>query len=229
MARAPDAVVDADTAGIDTAGMSSGSLWGGFLLNRPVGLVKKTNNGTSREPAESDIRQEGSMKQFKDRVLARLYMRYPSLLKRWARKARIVSYSESPWTDFTGSLARSRLALVTTGGIYLKTQPPFDMQARDGDPTFREIPAEATKTDLAISHAYYDSRDANSDINIVFPIDRVRELAQFGEIGNVNHRHFSFMGHITERQIDTLINMTAPQVADLLDEDGVDIALLTPA
>lgn len=169
------------------------------------------------------------MKQVTDKFLARLYARYPSLLKRWARKARIVSFSESPWSELTGSLADSNLALVTTGGIHLKKQPPFDMQARDGDPTFREIPAEATQTALAISHGYYDSRDANSDINIVFPIDRVRELAQFGEIGSVNHRHFSFMGHITGRQIHTLTNQTAPQVADLLDEDGVDIALFTPA
>jgi len=169
------------------------------------------------------------MKQFKNKVLARLYTRYPSLLKRWARKARIVSYSESPWTDFTGSLARSRLALVTTGGIYLKTQPPFDMQARDGDPTFREIPAEATQADLAISHDYYDNRDAVRDINIVFPLERVRLLEQFGEIGKVNHRHFSFMGHISNHHIDTLISETAPGVAEKLREDSVDMALLTPA
>ena len=123
------------------------------------------------------------MKQFKDKVLARLYTRYPSLLKRWARKARIVSYSEITLDDFTGCLAHSRLALVTTGGIHLKTQPPFDMQDRHGDPTFREIPADATPADLAISHDYYDNRDADSDINIVFPLERVRLLAQFGEIG----------------------------------------------
>lgn len=169
------------------------------------------------------------MNPIKDKFLARLFNRFPSLLKIWARQAKIVSFSETPWTDFTGSLSHSRLALITTGGIHLKTQPPFDMQDRDGDPTFREIPADAAPEDLSISHNYYDNRDADSDINIIFPIDRVRQLAQFDEIGSVNRRHFSFMGHLTKRHLDSLANQSAPQVADLLVEDGVDIVLLTPA
>jgi hypothetical protein len=57
----------------------------------------------------------------------------------------------------------------------------------------------------------------------------VRLLEQFGEIGSVNHRHFSFMGHLTKHHLDTLTNHTAPRVAELLAGDGVDIALLTPA
>ena len=73
------------------------------------------------------------------------------------------------------------------------------------------------------------NRDAVRDINTVFPLERVRLLEQFGEIGKVNHRHFSFMGHISNRHLDTLINETAPDVAEKLKDDGVDIALLTPA
>jgi D-proline reductase (dithiol) PrdB len=50
-----------------------------------------------------------------------------------------------------------------------------------------------------------------------------------GEIGAVNDRHFSFMGHIKGNHIDTLLNETAPRVAKMLKEDGVDVAILTPA
>jgi D-proline reductase (dithiol) PrdB len=169
------------------------------------------------------------MKQLKDKVIARLITRYPSLLNRWARKARIVRYSETPWTLFTGDAVKSRLALITSGGFHLKSQPPFDMRDREGDPSFREIPADAKPDSLSITHNYYDQRDAVRDINIVFPLERVRLLEQFGEIGQVNHRHFSFMGHISNRHLDTLINETAPGVAEKLRGDSVDIALFTPA
>lgn len=169
------------------------------------------------------------MKQLIDMVIARLFTRYPSLLNRWAQNARIVRYSEAPWTSFTGDPAKSRLALITTGGFHLKSQPPFDMKDRQGDPSFREIPAGAKPADISITHNYYDNRDAVRDINTVFPLERVRLLEQFCEIGKVNHRHFSFMGHISNRHLDTLINETAPCVAEKLREDSVDIALLTPA
>jgi D-proline reductase (dithiol) PrdB len=99
----------------------------------------------------------------------------------------------------------------------------------DGDPTFREIPSNAAIHDLAITHNYYDHTDADKDINIVFPIERVQELKSTGDIGDVNHRHFSFMGHIRGRHIDTLINDTATNVARILKNDSVDIVILTPA
>jgi D-proline reductase (dithiol) PrdB len=169
------------------------------------------------------------MKQLKDKLIARLLTRYPSMLSRWAQMARIVRYSATPWTSFTGDPARSRLALITTGGVHLNSQPPFDMKDRQGDPSFRKIPADAKPSDLSITHNYYDHRDAGRDVNIVFPLERVRLLEQFGEIGRVNHRHFSFMGHISNHHLDTLINETAPGVAENLKQDGVDIALLTPA
>jgi D-proline reductase (dithiol) PrdB len=169
------------------------------------------------------------MKRLKDKLIARLFTRYPAMLNRWAQKVRVAHYDETPWTPFTGDPAKSRLALITSGGFHLKSQPPFDMEDRQGDPSFREIPADAKPADLSITHNYYDHRDAARDVNIVFPLERVRLLEQFGEIGKVNHRHFSFMGHISNHHLDTLINETAPGVAEKLTEDGVDIALLTPA
>ena len=189
----------------------------GSISPRPVRTILKT------------AVKSFEMKQLKDKVIARLFTRYPSLLNRWAQKARIVRYSEPPWTLFTGDPAKSRLALITTGGVHLKSEPPYDMKDRQGDPSFREIPADANPADLSITHNYYDNRDAVRDINTVFPLERVRMLEQFGEIGKVNHRHFSFMGHISNHHIDTLISETAPGVAEKLREDGVDIALLTPA
>ena len=50
-----------------------------------------------------------------------------------------------------------------------------------------------------------------------------------GAIKSVNGRHFSFMGHIMHQHIDTLMNETAPRVAEMLKRDAVDIAILAPA
>jgi D-proline reductase (dithiol) PrdB len=71
--------------------------------------------------------------------------------------------------------------------------------------------------------------DADKDVNIIFPIERVQELKQSHEIGDVNCRHFSFMGHIMQHHIQTLMKVTAPRVAEALKSDNVDIVILTPA
>ena len=65
-----------------------------------------------------------------------------------------------------------------------------------------------------------------ADKNLAFPLDRFRELEAQGAIGELNHRHFSFMGSIVGPR--RLIDETAPLVARRLREDGVDAVLLTP-
>ncbi|MDA8139654.1 MAG: glycine/sarcosine/betaine reductase selenoprotein B family protein [Desulfobacteraceae bacterium] len=145
------------------------------------------------------------------------------------KKHQFVEFNDVPWTPFKGRAAQSRVALVTTAGVHLKNDPPFNMRDPAGDPSFREIPALAAPGSWTITHNYYDHSDADQDINVVFPFERLRQLAELGEIGSVNTRHFSFMGHILPPHIQTLMHRTGPQVAQLLKQDGVDIVLLTPA
>jgi D-proline reductase (dithiol) PrdB len=169
------------------------------------------------------------LKQRTNKILGRLFTRHPVLVKLWASHTTVVEFPDTPWTPLAKAAKRCRLALVTTGGVHLEVQRPFDMMDPDGDPTFREIPAHTSPRDLRITHDYYDHTDADRDINVVFPLERVRELETLGEIGAVNPRHFSFMGHIKNAHIATLLNDTAPGVASALKSDGVDIAILTPA
>jgi D-proline reductase (dithiol) PrdB len=164
-----------------------------------------------------------------DQWLAKLFTRFPALFRRWVRTHRFVEFEDVPWTAFQGKAAHSRVALITTGGVHLKSDAPFNMRDPAGDPTFREIPADVAPGAWTITHNYYDHSDADQDINVVFPIDRLRELAELGEIGTMNRRHFSFMGHILPPHIHTLLHTTAPQVAGLLKQDKVDLVILTPA
>ena len=169
------------------------------------------------------------LRQKTDVFVAKFFTKFPCLLKQWSQKAKFIEFSDSPWTQLTKETAHCRLALITTGGVHLTSQTPFDMNDPLGDPTYREIPYDAALTDLMITHNYYDHRDADKDIDIILPIRRVRDLVMAGDIGEVNHRHFSFMGHISKHHINTLIQDSAPTVAAALIKDAVDIVLLTPA
>jgi D-proline reductase (dithiol) PrdB len=168
------------------------------------------------------------LKQKKDKLVAKIFSKSPTLFNAWVQRSSFIEFTDSPWTTLQRRISDSRLALISTGGVHLKSQSPFDMMDPAGDSSFREIPADTSPSELIITHNYYDHADADKDINIVLPIERVLELKQSGEIGKVNHRHFSFMGHIRHHHIETLMQETAPRVAAQLKSDNVDISILTP-
>ncbi len=136
-------------------------------------------------------------------------------------------YNTSPHTPLNKPLDETRYTLITTGGFYLEGQQPF-AKSIGGDCSFREIPNSISTQDLLIQHSssVYDPSDTRTDANLVFPLDRFRELEHKGKIGSLNHRHFSFMGSISLPR--SLIKLTAPKVGMLLKEDKVDVVFLTP-
>ena len=166
---------------------------------------------------------------WKNRSLAKILRYCPGLVRRWARRQTFASSEEAPWTPLRKPLIDCRVALVSTAGAHLRTQAPFDMRNPLGDPSFRDIPAAVAPEDLTITHDYYDHRDADRDINIVFPWQRLRELARQGLVGAVSPVHIGFMGHIDGELITTLRQQTAPDAARLLLQNKVDVALLFPA
>lgn len=174
------------------------------------------------------MNNSAAINRFKHRAIARLITAYPVLARFFVDPARCPETDGIPWTSVSKTLAESKVAMVTTAGVHHRRQKPFDMTDTEGDPTFREIDLSLPLSDLMITHDYYDHRDADRDINIVFPADRLREFEKEGIIGELSKRHFSFMGHIDGRHIQTLINETAPEVAKSLSSDGVDLVLLTP-
>ena len=133
-------------------------------------------------------------------------------------------YKESPHTPLRVPLNECSVALITTAGFLLEGQDPFG----NGDCSYREIPTSVQTQALINGHksAAYDERGLETDPNLAFPLDRFRELEIEGKIGSLNHRHFSFMGSITKPH--ALITQTAPEVAQMLKTDGVNVAFLTP-
>ncbi len=133
-----------------------------------------------------------------------------------------------PCAKLAKPLNAARVALVTTAGLHTPEQASFDSFLKDGDASFREIPNTVTTSTLIESHKSdsFDHSGIQADRNLAFPLDRFRELVARGEIGSLNRRHFSFMGSILRAK--RLITETAPQVAERLRADAVDVAFLTP-
>ena len=133
-----------------------------------------------------------------------------------------------PCARLNAPLKKSRIALVTTAGLRAPAQPDFDRSIKLGDTSFREIPNTIETGSLVESHRSkaFDHSGIRADANLAFPLDRFRELESRQIIGELNHRHFSFMGSIIAPR--KLIEVTAPQVARTLREDQVNAVFLTP-
>lgn len=126
------------------------------------------------------------------------------------------------WTPVTMELKDMKIALATAAGVHMKSDDRFNLA---GDFSYREIPGDAPVSEMMVSHGGYDNGDVNKDINCMFPIDRLRELAEEGFIKAVAPTHFGFMGGGGNQ--DKFTQETGPQIAAKLKEEGVDAVLLT--
>jgi D-proline reductase (dithiol) PrdB len=161
-------------------------------------------------------------------LVGHVYTRFPVLARWWGRRFSALRFADVPLAPLHKPLHTCRVALVTTGGVHLFSQPAYDMQDPRGDPSFRSIPADTPRERLTITHDYYDHSDAERDLNILLPIELFNQLAADRTIGALS-TCYSFMGHIEPPHVATLLGTTAPQVAHMLKQEHVDLVLLTPA
>ncbi|MBA2677747.1 MAG: hypothetical protein H0U76_05050 [Ktedonobacteraceae bacterium] len=135
-------------------------------------------------------------------------------------------------------LKEASVALFTSGAFYRDDQEPFypanlsyeqairdTRSAMERVASVRMIPGDTPESRLRVGHIAYDVRAAQKDSNVIFPLERFRELAQQGFIGSLAPRNYSYHG-LTN--IPRLRDETAPQWAQMLKDDGVDAVFLTP-
>jgi D-proline reductase (dithiol) PrdB len=126
-----------------------------------------------------------------------------------------------PFTPFRGRIEEATLCLVTTAGVRLKTDRPFQLE---GDTTYRVIGGEASGAELTFDDTHYDHTCAERDINCIFPVDRLRELAHEKRIAGLTERHFS-LGF--SQALRELRERTVPGLAREVDRTRPDAVLLT--
>lgn len=127
-----------------------------------------------------------------------------------------------PYTPRRRELSETVFALVSTAGVHLREQESYDLE---GDNSWRLIPGDVRSDALMVTHAHYDHRHADQDINCVFPIDRLRELAAEGIIGGAGDKHLGFMGY--SQQLRDLYERAAPEMAKIIERSRADAVLLT--
>ncbi len=126
-----------------------------------------------------------------------------------------------PYTPFQGRLEDVEVCLVSTAAVRTKDDAPFDV---DGDTTWRVIPGESEAKDLRYDDAHYDHACVDRDMNCVFPIDRVRELAREGRVAGLTARHFS-LGY--SQALRELRERTIPALVREVDRERPGAVLLT--
>ena len=131
-----------------------------------------------------------------------------------------------PFTPFVNELAKSTVALVTAGGVHLKDQDAFNIADELGDLTYRILPEDVNADDLMVTHHHYDHSDADEDINVVFPIDVLRDLQQEGFIREIAKKHVGYMGYTM--QLKAMYEGTAREIANEIDKGSrADVVVLT--
>jgi D-proline reductase (dithiol) PrdB len=136
-----------------------------------------------------------------------------------------VQVNESaPYARLARPLAACRLAIVTTAGLHRRGDRPFG----PGEQGYRIIANDLPTVEIIQSHTSlgFDRVAIMRDVNISFPIDRLRELVARGELGGLAASHYSFMG--AQRDLARIQGETGPDVGRRLRSEGVDAALITP-
>jgi D-proline reductase (dithiol) PrdB len=142
------------------------------------------------------------------------------------------AYADIPWTPVTKPLSESKLALLSTAGLSMKGDVPFDMEMERqnptrGDPSWRRLHADATSESIEANHLHIDTGYILRDLNVALPVDRLRELVNEGVVGAMAETHYSIMGY-QGSDASELERKSAPEIARAMRSEEVDLALLAP-
>jgi D-proline reductase (dithiol) PrdB len=135
----------------------------------------------------------------------------------------VPDYGETPFVT-PPSLDQACVALCTTAALHLPDDEPYGRN----DTRFRLLPGD--RRDLVLGHTSqnFDRIGATIDLNVVYPTERLDELAGQGVIGSVSPVHATFVGNQTDETLETVLLDSGPAAAQALLDAGVDVVVLTP-
>lgn len=152
------------------------------------------------------------LEEWEDRTLARV-----------AANGTFPELETIPWTPLGKPVSQARVALITSGGLYVDGQEPFILS---NDPSYRPIPRRTTQAQIRVAHRGYDVNGPLQDMNCLLPLRRLEELEAAGVVGALAETNYSFNGSIPDV---THLQEWPHDVARRMRQEGVDAVLLTPA
>jgi D-proline reductase (dithiol) PrdB len=137
-----------------------------------------------------------------------------------------------PWTPMVKPVSLTTITLVTSAGISLKFDPPFDMEREKreplwGDRSFRTIPRGTSEKDIDVNHLHINTNYIKQDINVILPLARMAEFEKEGMIGRLAPSAYSFYGF--QWQNDDFLKEAIEPISRKMKLEGVEAVLLTPA
>ena len=136
-----------------------------------------------------------------------------------------------PWTPLPRPLREAAVALVSTAGLSMLADPPFDAEGERqnpwwGDPSYRVIPRTATGADVVASHLHIETAYLQHDLDVALPLRRLAEAEAEGRIGRVAPSHYSFMGYLLDPT--EFLERSVPAMIERMRAEEVDAAVFVP-
>lgn len=149
-----------------------------------------------------------------------------SKLEQFVQRFPWVRAEQIPFARLRRPLSECNVAVVSTGGLYDPADAPFAIAtASDVDESYRRIPVAVPPATLGIAHQHFNQTAAVEDINVIFPVQRLQELAAAGVIGAVADTNYSISGYIPQPE---QLFRTGQAIAAAMQADRVDAALIVP-
>jgi D-proline reductase (dithiol) PrdB len=159
--------------------------------------------------------------------------RYLSVASTAIIKAMIARAPRDPlaWTPLRQPLSEATITLVSTAGISLVDDRPFDAEGERqnpwwGDPSYRVIPRDATEEVIIASHLHIDTIYIHQDLNVALPLARLAELEHEGVVGRSAPSHYSFMGYLLDPA--EFLASAVPAMIERMKREDVDAAVFVP-
>ena len=126
-------------------------------------------------------------------------------------------------TPLRKPVAESTIGLFASCGAQLPEDPPL---GETEDISFRLIPRDTPMSRLVVSHKTKVRKWAVQDLNVAFPLERMKELEAEGAFKRLAHTAVSMVGSI--QRFTDLVEQTVPAIKQIYDSQGVDLVFLFP-
>ncbi len=119
-------------------------------------------------------------------------------------------------------LSERKVAIVSSAALIRRGDKPFAF----GSGEYRAVPAAWPTNEILVSHVSinFDRAGFQRDLNVIYPIDRLRELAAEGVIGGITETHYTVMGSTDPAAMAA----SAEGIAAALLAEGCNAVLLAP-